>query len=83
MMFPLYSAGMLAVESNWVVGLRWMKLARGGSDAQNEALLMLDEKIEASFEACMTLIQGGTMFGVIDRYREHVAANTRRLATVS
>jgi hypothetical protein len=37
MFFPRHTIMMLAIESNGVVGLRLMKLASGGSDAQVEA----------------------------------------------
>lgn len=40
---------------------------------------MVPEKIEAAMEATETLMRGGSHETVINRYREHVAANTKRL----
>ena len=73
------SALMLAIESNNVVGLRLLKLAGGGSDAYAEGSLMVREKIAAAFEAQAAILSGGTTNTVIERYREHVAANVKRL----
>ncbi len=39
-------------------------------------------KIDAAFEATSTLMMGRTPETVIARYREHVAANTKRLSAV-
>jgi hypothetical protein len=79
-MFPWYSSAMLILESSGVVGLRLTKLTRGGSEAGDEAHLMVTEKIAAAFEAVETLVMGGDLSIVIDRYREHVTANATRLA---
>jgi hypothetical protein len=80
MLFAWYATLMLVLESNYVIGLRFTKLAGGGSDARDEVHLMMTEKIKAAFEAGKTLIEGGTLFAVIDHYREYVAANNSRLA---
>lgn len=79
-MFPWYSSTMLILESSSVVGLRLTKLTRGGREAGDEANLMVAEKIAAAFEAVETLLTGGGLSIVIDRYREHVTANATRLA---
>jgi hypothetical protein len=79
-MFPWYSSAMLILESSSVVGLRLTKLTRGGSEAGDEANLIVTEKIAAAFEAVETLLAGGGLCIVIDRYREHVTANATRLA---
>ena len=42
---------LLAAEANGVIGLRMMKLMRGGRRARREANLMVNEKINAAFEA--------------------------------
>jgi hypothetical protein len=42
--------------------------------------LMVNEKIAAPFEAVETLLMGGNLFTVVNRYREHVTANAVRLA---
>jgi hypothetical protein len=80
-MFSWYSSAMLVLESNQVVGLRLMKLAHGGSEAGREANLMVTEKIAAAVEAATTLLSGGHIGIVMERYREHVTANAVRLGT--
>lgn len=80
MLFPWFEATMLAIESNGVVALRLLKFACGARDARAEAELMVSEKVDAAFEACGSYWGGGSPAMVIDRYREHVAANARRLA---
>ena len=80
MYLPWHAAMMLALESNSVIGLRLEKLGRGGHEGIAEAHLMVSEKLEAVMEACSTLMMGGTVDTVIDRYREHVAANEQRLS---
>jgi len=79
-MFPWYASAMLILESSSVVGLRLTKLTRGGSEAGDEANLMVTEKFTAAFEAVETLLTGGGLSIVIDRYRKHVTANATRLA---
>jgi hypothetical protein len=39
-----------------------------------------DGKLHAMFEASASLMAGGTASSVVDRYREHVAANAKRLS---
>lgn len=80
MSFPWFAGTMLALESHAVIALRLMKLAAGGGDAIREAELMVEEKIDAAFEAMQSLSAGGTPTTVIDRYRVHVAANAKRLS---
>ena len=46
----------------------------------DEAYLMVMEKVHAMFEAGASLMAGGTASSVVDRYREHVAANAKRLS---
>jgi hypothetical protein len=79
MFFPWQTVLSLAIESNGVISLRLLKLACGGSDAQDKADLMLREKIDAAFEAGGTLMAGGSVAHIVDRYREHVSANSSRL----
>jgi hypothetical protein len=71
---------MLGLESGTVVGLRMLKLAGGGGDALNEMRLMIREKVDAAFESGANLMAGATAETVIDRYRQHVAANAARLS---
>lgn len=71
---------MLGLESGTVIGLRMLKLTYGGSDALNEMRLMIGEKVDAAFESGANLMAGATAETVIDRYRQHVAANVARLS---
>jgi hypothetical protein len=80
MLFPFYSSMMLGLESSNVIGLRMLKLARGGGDALSEVHLMVGEKVNAAFESSTNLMAGASVHSVVDRYREHVAANAERLA---
>ena len=41
---------------------------------------MLTEKMLAAIEACASWLAGATAGVIIDRYRERVAANARRLS---
>jgi aminopeptidase N len=70
---------MLAVEANGVVALRMMKLLRGGKRARREAQLMVNEKIAAAWGATASLMAGASGDEIVRRYRQHVAANARRL----
>ena len=79
MLNPVYSFMMLAFEAQKVIELRLVRLAWGGSEAQAELSSMVSEKIDASIDAAGTMMSGGTPDTVIARYREHVAANTKRL----
>ena len=72
-------AVMLGLETQRVIGLRFMKLSRGGRAAEAEALRMVSEKTSALAEAGTTLARGGSAGTVIRRYRTHVRANKRRL----
>jgi len=78
---PWVTVSLLALESSEVIGLRVAKLARGGVDAQNEAHLLVNEKIVAVFDSSMRLVCGASTSDVIDRFREQVAANALRLST--
>ena len=69
---------MLAFESSHVIALRLAKLASGEA---GEATLMVTEKIDAFFDAGATLSRTGNFAMVIERYRQHVAANAARLAS--
>jgi hypothetical protein len=80
MLKPWLCAALLAIESGDVMRLRTMKIAFGGSDAVAEIHLMITEKIIAGAEAMRSMMFGGTPMSVIERYREHVAANAFRLA---
>ena len=78
--FPWYAGVMLAVEASEVVRLRCEKLSHGDEAAGQEAVLMVSEKVAAAFEAFASLLSGATPAAVVQRYREHVAANAKRLS---
>ena len=78
--FPWFASTMLAIESCEVFRLRLEKFANQEDGAGSEACLMVSEKIAAAFEATASLFAGATPAAIIDRYREHVAANTKRLS---
>ncbi len=80
MIVLLHSTLLLAFESGNVAGLRAVKLLAGGSGSCREANLMVSEKVLAMFEASANLMAGGTVSSVVDRYREHVAENAKRLS---
>jgi hypothetical protein len=73
------SLAMLAVEANHVVGLRIMKLMRGGRGARREAKLMISEKIDAAAKAGTSLMAGASGDEIVRQYRKRVAANAKRL----
>jgi hypothetical protein len=78
--FPWFAGTMLALESCEVVRLRFEKFANQDDDAEHEARLMVSEKIAAAYEAAANWLSGASAASIIGRYREHVAANTRRLS---
>ena len=75
-----YDATMLALESQRVVGLRMMKFAGGGKNAQAEASRMVTEKFTASVTAAVTLMCGGSGEVVLAQVRKKVRSNSRRLS---
>jgi hypothetical protein len=76
----MFDLMMLALESNGVIALRMMKLMRGGRSAQREAKLMVSEKVRAAVEASTNLAAGASGDQIVHRYRQHVAANAKRLS---
>jgi hypothetical protein len=78
--FPWYAGAMLAVEAGEVVRLRLEKLSHADEEAEREAVLMVGEKIAAAFEAAASWLSGATPAFIINRYREHVADNAKRLS---
>ena len=75
-----HSMAMLALESSEVVRLRLARLAVGGESGVREAQLMFAEKVDAGFEAGANIYAGNTPQSVVERYRQHVANNARRLS---
>ena len=78
MTFALDAAG-LGRETQEVVALRLLKLARGGSAARVEAQRMVTEKGVAFAEAAAMLATGGSVKKVVRRVRSRVSENKRRL----
>lgn len=76
MLIPLT---LLAIELNSVIAMRVMKLMAGDVAAMQEARLMIGEKVDAAFEATASLIAGASGDEIINRYRQHVAVNAKRL----
>jgi len=72
---------MLAVEANGVVALRMMKLARRQKGPARR--LMVNEKIDAAFEATARLMAGASSDEIVHRYRQHVAVNAKRLSRLN
>ena len=70
----------LGQETQEVMALRMMKIARGGAPGNLEAHRMLTEKGFALAGAASTLAVGGSMAKVVRRYRSYVRANKRRLS---
>ncbi len=79
MQFPWYSSLMLALESSNVVALRMRNFAFWMGNPVRESSLMISEKYDAAFEAAADLIAGASINAVVERYRQHVAANASRL----
>ncbi len=77
---PFLSMMLLAFEAQKVIELRFVRLAWGGREGWDEMQSMVAEKVDAAIEATGTLMMGGSPETVIARYREHVAANTKRLS---
>jgi hypothetical protein len=78
--FPWLASTMLAFEACEVIRLRLTKFASADDDAEAEARLMVSEKVDAMFEAGASLMAGASAASIVGRYREHVAANARRLS---
>jgi hypothetical protein len=53
-------AVLLGLETQRVIGLRLIKLSRGGRAAELEAVRMVTEKNTALAEAAMTVVRGGS-----------------------
>jgi len=68
------------LEANHVVGLRIMKLIRGGRGARREAELMISEKIDAAAKAGASLMAGASGDVIVRPYRKRVASNAKRLS---
>jgi hypothetical protein len=78
---------MLAIEAQEVIAMRLTKMFMGGPDVQDEAHLMVSEKLAAMVEGSEVMVRAA-MVGthnlgadqVIQLYRRKVTANHRRLS---
>jgi hypothetical protein len=77
---PGYQLFKLAIDSNKVIALRLMKIAKGGRGAKFETKRMVSEKIAAALQASTTMMTGGGASKVIKQYRKRVASNVKRLS---
>jgi hypothetical protein len=68
------------LEAQRVIGLRMIKLAKGGPAARDEAQKMVSEKLAASAEAASALAGGSSVESVLRRYRTIMRANEKRLS---
>ena len=75
-----YDATMLSIEAQRVIGLRLMKLSKGGKNAHAEANRMVAEKITETITAAATLLSGGSGHAVVAQVRKRVRSNSRRLS---
>jgi hypothetical protein len=80
-MLKLWSdAVLLSFETQQVIGLRMLRIAKGGSRAHAEARRMVSEKLAASLDAAATVLRGGSGQKVLGQVRGRVRRNARRLA---
>jgi hypothetical protein len=70
---------MLSLESQAVIGLRMLRVAKGGKPASTEARRMLTEKVAAGTVAAATLLTGGGVVKAVKKTRTRVRRNARRL----
>jgi hypothetical protein len=78
--FPWFAGAMLAVEASEVIRLRLEKFVQGDEDSEEEACLMVTEKIVAALQAGAQLLSGASPSAIIGLYRERVGANAKRLS---
>ncbi|MGV3456881.1 hypothetical protein [Sphingomonas sp.] len=82
-----FDAWSLGWESAAVIGLRAVKIAQGGPEAQREAERMISEKLTAAYELQLAMMTGTmgmspatTTRKALAHYRRKVRANARRLS---
>ncbi|TDR93711.1 hypothetical protein [Enterovirga rhinocerotis] len=75
-----WNLALLATESQHVVCLRLIKLGSGGFEAQEEACLMVSEKVEAGIQTGLAVMMGGSPDRIVSTYRSRVQANVARLS---
>ncbi|MDE8348384.1 MAG: hypothetical protein POG74_02720 [Acidocella sp.] len=83
-----FQGTLLAIESQQVISMRLTKFALGGADVQEEAELMVAEKLHSLMEAghmmMSAVLRGKSDLGadkVMQHYRTKVSANVARLST--
>lgn len=81
------NAWALGLESSAVIGLRTLKIAAGGPDAEAETRRMIAEKVDAALALQRLAFTGGlgatphrAAARTVAHYRKKVRANRRRLA---
>ncbi len=75
-----WDIGMLAVESQQVMWLRFMRLAGGGASASIEAQRVVSEKLTVAAPVAVGILMGDSPKKVVKRYSRKVRANKRRLS---
>lgn len=75
-----YKMAMLTLECQQVIGMRLMKATVGGTEATEEAALMISEKTDAAMRHGPAFMAGGSLDDMIDGYRTIVQANVTRLS---
>lgn len=80
------NAWALGLESSAVIGLRMLKIAAGGAEAEAETRRMVSEKIDSVLALQMLALTGGlgatphrAAARTVAHYRRKVRANRRRL----
>lgn len=80
------NAWALGLESSAVIGLRTLKIAAGGAEAEAETRRMVSEKIDSVLALQMLALTGGlgatphrAAARTVAHYRRKVRANRRRL----
>jgi hypothetical protein len=68
------------LQAQRVIALRLIKLSEGGPAAQQEAEMMVSEKLAASAEAAVSLASGKSVESVVRRYSAIMSANEKRLS---
>lgn len=82
MMKMFFELSMLAFEAQQVMWLRALKLSGGGTAGDQEAKLMVREKVVAAQQATVKLMTGTAPATVLRGYRRTVRSNIRRLSGI-
>jgi hypothetical protein len=80
--FPWFAGAMLALESSEVGGCDLRSSPVATKTPSTKPALMVSEKVFAAIEAGMSWLAGATASSIVGRYREHVAANAKRLTSI-